>query len=409
MVTASGEYKRRNGFEAPFDKLQVLSWIICTYLVLSFFLVVVPLQDDTTKVWSSIVYALLLTVFCFLTLRTGGKDPVDQTTLMSLQQTPRDIPSSELLYCCFCKCKVHKRSKHCGLCNKCVSDFDHHCKWLNNCVGGSNYKNFFRLINVGFVFTAYHSAIALWVFLSVLAESGFPKSAPAGSYFVGVDRTGLLVALMSSCALAAFASTMLFHLIVFHLYLQNKKLSTYDYILIQRAKKAEVQNNPPPASRSRSKVEPEVTEARMDQVNGGGAAPASSSTTVSGETLGSGRGSGRQTPAPAPAAARRGSKGASITSGASNEGETALGAQGGTGGFAAKPVAKLISPLPLLEKVGTVTADGQIAELLPGVVNSPPGARDEIEIAQKSTRGKEKKGLLKPLPHLSAPMQPKGE
>ena len=42
-------------------------------------------------------------------------------------------------YCKVCASNVGANSKHCGECNKCISDFDHHCQWLNNCIGKDNY------------------------------------------------------------------------------------------------------------------------------------------------------------------------------------------------------------------------------------------------------------------------------
>ena len=39
-----------------------------------------------------------------------------------------------------------ERSKHCDICNKCISVYDHHCPWINNCVGSNNYFLFYYFL-----------------------------------------------------------------------------------------------------------------------------------------------------------------------------------------------------------------------------------------------------------------------
>jgi len=221
---------------------QILSWVIFSFLMFTFFLVFVPLlEENENRIIAALGYGILLTAVIVGWIVSSSTDPVDKTIWSLLQATPREYPSGELLYCCFCKCKVHKRSKHCRVCNKCVGDFDHHCKWLNNCVGGANYKVFFFLINAAAALTAFHSGWGVKIVIDAWKDEDFPSSARASALFSGMHRNSLLSLLFISTILSGCVCVLLVHLLMFHIYLISKKLSTYDYILLQRAKAVEKQ------------------------------------------------------------------------------------------------------------------------------------------------------------------------
>ncbi|CAL9136981.1 unnamed protein product [Musa textilis] len=105
--------------------------------------------------WYTSMIAVGVGVLLFLL--TSFSDP-GIVTAENVSKYISAYPYDEIIYvekeCSSCKILKPARSKHCGICNRCVARFDHHCGWMNNCIGEKN--------------TRYFMAFLLWHFLICL-------------------------------------------------------------------------------------------------------------------------------------------------------------------------------------------------------------------------------------------------
>lgn len=99
-----------------------------------------------------------------------------------------------------------------------MEDFDHHCMWINNCVGGNNYRSFFVMIIGAFLNLLIYVAAMLSLTLQASPN----------------DFLSEFIVAWCSGTISAIFVILLINLIVLHLYLIYKGISTYEFIMIQR-------------------------------------------------------------------------------------------------------------------------------------------------------------------------------
>eukprot|EP01016_Furgasonia_blochmanni_P047616 TRINITY_DN7012_c0_g1_i6.p1 TRINITY_DN7012_c0_g1~~TRINITY_DN7012_c0_g1_i6.p1 ORF type:complete len:694 (-),score=79.66 TRINITY_DN7012_c0_g1_i6:724-2805(-) len=249
---------RKNGCTKAPHILQVSTYFLFTAIIVCFFVLVIPLMADS----AAIVFTALFIPACLATavsgLITTLSDPSDE--IMILQRRARfdkkpieEIESCEY-YCNYCLTQVGDDSKHCKRCDRCVDGFDHHCKWVNNCVGKKNYKIFFVMVVSVLSFMLCYAVSAIYALVLCHVDDHFSSESNIYVRYIFLLLTGL----------AALVFTVLdLNLLLFHVWLIRKGMTTYQYILMLRLEEAarglspkSPKGSPKVGSKSKSKKSP---------------------------------------------------------------------------------------------------------------------------------------------------------
>lgn len=223
---------KKNGLTPPFRVTQVATWIIIICIVLVFFTMVLPILQ--WKVAFLVAFAVSTGLLLYCGYKCGGTDPIDPVVSQELaaRAARATLPTKNYSkICTICRTHVSDDSKHCAACNKCVAGFDHHCKWINNCVGNSNYRFFIYLLVSLELFSGVYTSSGVIISYRIM-ENAETRENVEDLYG---DSVWYLICILSTTVVSAFIFLLILHLIVFHIYLNIKGISTYDLILIRRA------------------------------------------------------------------------------------------------------------------------------------------------------------------------------
>ncbi|TMW69404.1 hypothetical protein Poli38472_001560 [Pythium oligandrum] len=198
---------RVNGFQAPFSRDQVTSWVLQPLMMSCFIAFVAKLLDRDKCLAILIPNAVLIIIILSSWYICEHRDPSQERSKdgCSVLSLPK------------------KMTRYCTLCCKTSPGLDHHCTWLNTCIAENNYEAFYTLVVAATLQTLLQAVIGILMATIWFSEI---KTQLTTSW-----HTPVLVLLWVHNAITLPLANSYFLLAGFHTYLLVIRSGTYDFIL----------------------------------------------------------------------------------------------------------------------------------------------------------------------------------